>query len=612
MLLDGSRTPTQLIADSGLSESIVNEFVNILDRYRLIVEGDPFVDIISSRQYIDMLEDVVNPLYNTIALRNPLIRALNQSPIPESLVYGYAIENFHFQQRQSLFGSVILSAASLPKKALDLLKKAYLTEDGHDRLVLRAFSNPDPVVDSLMLPTTEALTAYLANLARSHPLSFISALSCIEGYHTYDGDLFAKVIDQQNAIFGAPFVEHDDINRSNDHGSVTRQILETLDVVTRLDADIAIKNVRRLLGMIDAHWTEIYTYYSNSQKDIPRMYPSEAPTPVPIPEITPGLRSYKMPKLRKSVDVQYEYDGVLVKYAGRQFRIQATQNVAIDLMMQRLDGTNSVESLAAEMQVSLDTLVAALNQLDSCGLLVEGQHDIPTYLSSITFIQSLEDWVPRWYKSYHGYQRFLKRLESGKASHDLLTQYAWEYYHITAQALSAIGPALSLETDAVRADLLRDFYMEEIGHEKMLGRVLTSLGVSPDQIHHSIPLPSTSFVVEMLRFLAAHDPLSFMGALFLFEGTEGQKDTLVELITEHYPHLPSVYTDMLRQHDSINEKAEHGDISRKLYATIGGISLDDARRVIGTLYNLISLIDGFYAGLLERDDLIYVPIDHVS
>lgn len=611
-LLNGSRTYRDLAEESQLAEQTVRELVSVLDRYRLIIEGDPSIEVMPSSQYIDLLEDMINPLYNTIAQTNPLVQALKKNPIQQALAYGYAIENYHFQRRQSLFGSIILSARSLPQKALDLLKKAYLTEDGHDRLVLRAFNDSDRVVDSLMLPSNEALTAYLANLAMGHPLSYISALSCIEGYHTYDGDLFARVITDQNSTFGAPFVEHDKINQSNDHGSITRQILETFDIIPNSDVKIALKNVRRLLGMIDAHWREVYLYYSSPGAAIPRKFPLEAPPPVPVAGVESTGRHFKQPALRSGVRIQQDKDSVSVAYAGRSFHMRSGNAIDIHSVLMMLDGTHSIETLAEKAKVSRETLDAALTQLDGCGILVEGRYAMPPRLPAIEFIQSLEEWTQVWYQSHYGYTNLLKVLESGTASQTLLTQYAWEYYHITANALSAIGPSLSLETDPERLDLLRQFYLEEIGHENMLSRVLVSLGASAEEIVDSIPLPSTSYVVELLRFLSAHDPLSFMGALFLFEGTEGQKDAIVDLLEKHYPQLPTVFVEMLRKHDSINEEAEHGNISRKLYATVGGISRVDARRVMGTLYNLISLVDGFYEGLLERAECTNVPIDRLG
>ena len=159
-----------------------------------------------------------------------------------------------------------------------------------------------------------------------------------------------------------------------------------------------------------------------------------------------------------------------------------------------------------------------------------------------------------------------------------LIGYAMEYYHLTKLAPGILGPLLAKMESCQTRQLLQAFLREELKHDKMLEKSITSIGVSVPALDLTQPLPSTFGLCASLGVYATQHPLSLKASLFLFEKPCPEFNKAFKTACEKLD-LPKNFYEPILGHAALNEDGEHGVISERLLSDVPAISFEERTTV---------------------------------
>ena len=169
---------------------------------------------------------------------------------------------------------------------------------------------------------------------------------------------------------------------------------------------------------------------------------------------------------------------------------------------------------------------------------------------------------------------FLQKMADGKLSKNQLIGYALESYHITHLCPRLLAPSLAHFESSATQKLLREFFVSELHHDRLIANSLKSVGIVGEQLKLMQPLPMTFAVASTLGVLASQHPLSFKAALMLFE----EDDEQFHKLFKHHCQtlgLPSEFYQPILLHARINEEGDHEHITENLLAQIPYISQEE-------------------------------------
>ena len=266
--LDGSRKLLEIQRDFDVPKRARLDLVIAdLDRHTLLDDAAP-VHARSGSQALMDLEDLANELMEETIYRNVFWVNVHSDAgqCPPSAFYGLALENYHFLAREALFNSPVLPFVS-NTRARHLINEFYISEYGHDELVLRALNavgiSRDVAQDSMPLPQTLALCNALSYWASNDPIFFFATLGVLEGKDT-DEDLFIAAC-ERNALppdFIGPMRQHSNINRNSEHGNLTRLIFAEIPLVDDETMGRLRRQTKLFVKMYDDFYTAIWNHYT--------------------------------------------------------------------------------------------------------------------------------------------------------------------------------------------------------------------------------------------------------------------------------------------------------------------------------------------------------------
>jgi hypothetical protein len=173
-----------------------------------------------------------------------------------------------------------------------------------------------------------------------------------------------------------------------------------------------------------------------------------------------------------------------------------------------------------------------------------------------------------------------------------------ENFHILAREPLFDGPVLSFSGNRLVREALNQFYAQELGHDQLLLKALTSIGLAADDVRASIPLASTSAFIDALAFWARFDPLFFVATLGVLEGREVAVDAFVLACKAR--ELPREFFGPIEAHARVNAEGRHGELTRRIFANIDVVNDTDRRRIHELLPLFVATYDGFYRGIWEH------------
>jgi pyrroloquinoline quinone (PQQ) biosynthesis protein C len=308
---------------------------------------------------------------------------------------------------------------------------------------------------------------------------------------------------------------------------------------------------------------------------------------------------FKKPKLKDGYKL-VEYDNNLeIHYKGEEFVIsgEGEDLSQIKVLLNLLNGENSLEMIQERLPGwTIEDVNDVLIMLDQAWLLSEGESTEFNGCSGLELILECED-LQRYLERQKGETKITSALVSGNADKRLLYGFAFEYYHVTSRAHGSIAPALSYLYPRQRKSTLRKFFVEEYRHDDLIMKSLMAAGFSKAEIVNSVPLPYTNAVCNLLSAFANQDPLSFMAVLFIFEGKPWEEDIYIKSLEQY--DVPDDFVTYQRIHSEINQKGEHGLVSRELFKTIDYISQADKIRILKNIGIMMDTLFRMYDGIYD-------------
>lgn len=264
-----------------------------------------------------------------------------------------------------------------------------------------------------------------------------------------------------------------------------------------------------------------------------------------------------------------------------------------------LNGKNSVDQLVEKANFfSKEEVLDFIHEFDEYGLLTEGKPSQIVGKTGLEFILELEDLYTEW-QNITKETQLTQLILDNKASKNLITGFAFEYYHVTRRCHECVSPAIAKAQGTLREKAL-DFFFEEYRHDKLLIKSLLSLGFKREEIENSIPLPYTQSIMNMLSKWAHTDILSFMAGIFVFEGTDYDGIAYRDALSAY--DFPEEFAKYQNTHGDINIEGEHGKVSREFYQDIKYISAEDQIRVLNNIRMLNELNNRMHANTIEYYD----------
>lgn len=207
-------------------------------------------------------------------------------------------------------------------------------------------------------------------------------------------------------------------------------------------------------------------------------------------------------------------------------------------------------------------------------LLIETQSKVTSeMMSGDRFYHDLCRFVDR-HKQKFPASPFSQRMIDGTITKYQLIGYALESYHITHMCPRLLAPSIAKYESPATQQILQDFFVSELHHDRLIKNSLTSVGIQLEQIRRMQPLPMTFALCSSLGVFAQQHPLSYKAALMLFEQDDPSFHQLFKQQCDALG-LPSGFYQPILLHASINEDGEHGDITKILFAEIPFISPEE-------------------------------------
>ncbi|NEO74329.1 hypothetical protein, partial [Moorena sp. SIO3H5] len=122
--------------------------------------------------------------------------------------------------------------------------------------------------------------------------------------------------------------------------------------------------------------------------------------------------------------------------------------------------------------------------------------------------------------------------------------------------------------------LLREFFVSELHHDRLIEKSLKSVGISGQQLQRMLPLPMTFAVCSSLAVFAKQHPLSFKAALLMFEEHSEEFHQLFKQRCQDLD-LPCEFYQPILLHAKINDDGAHEDITEVLLADVAYVSPED-------------------------------------
>jgi hypothetical protein len=274
--MDGSKSISELLEDFQLTSTSLFEVLHALDEHALFDDCNPCIGRSGIEVLLD-LEDLANDLLYKSLYKNAFWQNITSttSSVPRNVLYGLAIENYHFLFRESYFDAGALSFQPSTRARL-LMNEFYAEEYGHDELLLKGLNaigiGRDDLMDTLPLQETMALCNALAYWSNFDTLFFFSTIGILEGKDIKE-DSYLAACDRANLdpAFISPIRAHSNINLEGEHGSITRSIFREITSIDHVTVERYRRQTHLFVEIYDNFYKAVWEHYSNAAQLLRRV-----------------------------------------------------------------------------------------------------------------------------------------------------------------------------------------------------------------------------------------------------------------------------------------------------------------------------------------------------
>jgi hypothetical protein len=299
--------------------------------------------------------------------------------------------------------------------------------------------------------------------------------------------------------------------------------------------------------------------------------------------------------------------GVVVRQGDDSFAIELGEFAPAGLrLLQRMDGSATIEQLAAGEEVDVDAVRELVGELERAALL----HPVPVAAvrTGVEALLELEDLANELlHETLYRNVYWQAVHASGEPVPDpVLHGTAIENYHFLYRESWFDSPVLSYPYGHRARVLMNEFYVEEIGHDELLLRGISTLGITRDDLADTVPLPETMALCNALAWWARTDPLFFFTTLGVLEGKDLKVDSYLEACVRQ--GIDPAFVRPIRAHADINLKGEHGSLTRAIFAAVPAVTDAELARMRGLTHVFVELYDAFYRGIWRYYSQPGVPL----
>jgi hypothetical protein len=261
--------PTSIKEASTEVQGIASQLISKLLKVG-IAEESRDAEYLTGIEALLIIEDCANRLLYDTLYENPFWKACANArtlaDLPENVIYGLVIENYHFLFRESYFDAPVLSYTPSTRARLKM-NEFFAEEYGHDELILKGLTSigitRDALAHTVPLPETMALCNSLASWAHDDPIFFFSTLGVLEG-KDLKVDSFVEAAERVgiSSAFIGPVRAHSKINLEGGHGNLTREIFRAIPAIPRGAINDLIAKTQVFVELYDSLYSGIWDYYS--------------------------------------------------------------------------------------------------------------------------------------------------------------------------------------------------------------------------------------------------------------------------------------------------------------------------------------------------------------
>jgi hypothetical protein len=170
-----------------------------------------------------------------------------------------------------------------------------------------------------------------------------------------------------------------------------------------------------------------------------------------------------------------------------------------------------------------------------------------------------------------------------------------ENYHFLFRESYFDAPVLSYVPNTNVRLAMNAFFAEEYGHDELLLKALNQIGITREDLAHTVPLPQTMALCNSLAYWSHNDPIFFFTTLGILEGKDIRQDSFLD--ASYRVGVDPEFLRPVKAHSDINLKGEHGSLTRKIFSQIPVVDEETMRRLRAQTHLFIELYDGFYSAV---------------
>ncbi|WP_315708205.1 iron-containing redox enzyme family protein [Brenneria uluponensis] len=222
--------------------------------------------------------------------------------------------------------------------------------------------------------------------------------------------------------------------------------------------------------------------------------------------------------------------------------------------------------------------------LDEQHLLSDAQ-PVSDVISGRAFICEIENYYFNIVLPAFEQDEFSRKVFTKTIDNAALKRWSVEYYHVTRAAERVLTASLRDYNNDGLTMAIRDFFFDEVGHEKLLHRSLRGFGMSEEEIELSHPHLCTETMMAML-LRAAHFHLpTFVTLVTLMEGNSDESQIYIDVLENSNLSSEAIQSQIV--HEKINIEGEHGNEGREIFSHIAALSVSDldiAKKAVRVFY----------------------------
>lgn len=204
---------------------------------------------------------------------------------------------------------------------------------------------------------------------------------------------------------------------------------------------------------------------------------------------------------------------------------------------------------------------------------------------------------------------------NGTVSRHVAIGWLLETYHYIKHFPDALTVAAQAASGELR-DVLAEYAQQERGHEAFVEQTLLRLGLTADEVRHSVPLVTTRLIDLLMRELFASTPCAALLLAAIVEAddfVQGELAGLQENFSRHYGGAEDCLAPLF-QHSQIDSHLGHGKLAQAHTRLLHFKNASDLHETVNRLHDIKHAFD---AQKLEIKDYYgrqgnYVPRQRVD